>query len=106
MRVLITGGAGFLGSHLADAFIERGDEVFVLDTGSIVKVRHLLTNPRFHYIHDTIFNAEILDSLAAKSDLIYHLAAVVGVEHYVGDPYETLNVNVNGTQNILTAAYK
>jgi UDP-glucose 4-epimerase len=106
MRILITGGAGFLGSHLADAFIARGDEVFVLDTGSIAKVRHLLDEPRFHYIHDTIFNLELLDGLAAKVDLIYHLAAVVGVEYYVADPYETLNVNVNGTQNVLKAAYK
>jgi UDP-glucose 4-epimerase len=106
MRVLISGGAGFLGSQLSDAFIARGDEVFVLDTGSIAKVRHLLDQPRFHYIHDTIFNVELLDGLAAKADLIYHLAAVVGVEYYVADPYETLNVNVNGTQNVLKAAYK
>ena len=106
MRILITGGAGFLGSHLTDGFIERGDEVFVLDTGSTLKVRHLLSNQRFHYIHDSVFNLELLDGLIAKSDLIYHLAAVVGVEHYVGDPYETLNVNVNGTQNVLKAAYK
>ena len=106
MRVLITGGAGFLGSHLSEAFIARGDEVFVLDTGSIAKVRHLLNNHRFHYIHDSIFNLDIIDGLVAKSDLVYHLAAVVGVEHYVGDPYETLNVNVNGTQNVLKAAYK
>ncbi len=106
MRVLITGGAGFLGSHLSDAFIARGDEVFVLDTGAIAKVRHLLDNPRFHYIHDTVFNLELIDSLVAKADLVYHLAAVVGVEHYVADPYETLNVNVNGTQNVLKAAYK
>src|SRR5215471_8863619 len=106
MRIMITGGAGFLGSHLSDAFIARGDEVFVLDTGSIAKVRHLLDEPRFHYIHDTIFNLELLDGLAAKVDVIYHLAAVVGVEYYVADPYETLNVNVNGTQNVLKAAYK
>jgi nucleoside-diphosphate-sugar epimerase len=106
MRVLITGGAGFLGSHLSDAFIERGDEVFVLDVGTIAKVRHLLGNPGFHYVRDSIFDLELLDGLAAKADLIYHLAAVVGVEHYVGDPYETLNVNVNGTQNVLKAAYK
>ncbi len=106
MRVLITGGAGFLGSHLSDAFIARGDEVFVLDTGSIAKVRHLLDNPRFHYVHDSVFNLELIDSLVSKVDLIYHLAAVVGVEHYVADPYETLNVNVNGTQNVLKAAYK
>ena len=106
MRVLITGGAGFLGSHLSDAFIARGDEVFVLDTGSIAKVRHLLGQSRFQYVHDSIFNVELLDTLISKADLIYHLAAVVGVEHYVGDPYETLNVNVNGTQNVLKAAYK
>ena len=106
MRILITGGAGFLGSHLSDAFIARGDEVFVLDTGAIAKVRHLLDNPRFHYVHDTVFNLELIDSLVSKADLIYHLAAVVGVEHYVADPYETLNVNVNGTQNIVKAAYK
>ncbi len=106
MKVLITGGAGFLGSHLSDAFIARGDEVFVLDMGSIAKVRHLLDNPRFHYVHDSVLNPELIDGLAAKADLIYHLAAVVGVEHYVADPYETLNVNVNGTQNVLKAAYK
>src|SRR6266481_3820030 len=106
MRVLITGGAGFLGSHLSDAFIARGDEVFVLDTGSIAKVRHLLGQPRFQYVHDSIFNVELLDTLVSKADLIYHLAAVVGVEYYNADPYETLNVNVNGTQNILKVAYK
>jgi UDP-glucose 4-epimerase len=106
MRVLITGGAGFLGSHLSDAFIARGDEVSVLDTGAIAKVRHLLGQPRFQYVHDSIFNVELLDTLISKADIIYHLAAVVGVEHYVADPYETLNVNVNGTQNVLKAAYK
>ncbi len=106
MRVLITGGAGFLGSHLSDALIARGHEVYVLDTGSIAKVRHLLGEPAFHYIHDSIFNLELLDGLTSKVDLVYHLAAVVGVEHYVADPYETLNVNVNGTQNVLKAAYK
>jgi len=106
MKILITGGAGFLGSHLADGFIARGDEVFVLDTGAIAKVRHLLDNAHFQYVHDSVFNLELLDSLVAKTDLIYHLAAVVGVEHYVADPYETLNVNVNGTQNVLKAAYK
>ena len=106
MKVLITGGAGFLGSHLSEAFLARGDEVLVLDTGSIAKVRHLLNEPRFRYVHDSIFNVELIDSLVARADLVYHLAAVVGVEHYVGDPYETLNVNVNGTQNVLKAAYK
>ncbi|HIE47908.1 TPA: NAD-dependent epimerase/dehydratase family protein, partial [Candidatus Bipolaricaulota bacterium] len=106
MKVLITGGAGFLGSHLADAFINDGNEVYILDTGSIAKVRHLLENPRFHHIHDTVFNLEMLESLILKCDLIYHMAAVVGVEHYVGDPYQVLNVNINGTQNVLRLAHK
>jgi UDP-glucose 4-epimerase len=106
MKVLITGGGGFVGSHLADAFIARGDEVFVLDNGSVAKVRHLMGTPRFHYVRDSIMDLEILEGLIAKADLVYHLAAVVGVEHYVGDPFEVLNVNVNGTQNVLKLAFK
>ena len=106
MKVLITGGGGFVGSHLADAFIARGDEVFILDTGTVKKTRHLMGNPAFHYIRDSIFTLDILEGLIAKCDLVYHLAAVVGVEYYVGDPYEVLNVNVNGTQNVLKLAFK
>jgi UDP-glucose 4-epimerase len=106
MKVLITGGGGFVGSHLADALIARGDEVFILDTGSVKKTRHLMGTPAFHYIRDSVFNLEILEGLIAKCDLVYHLAAVVGVEYYVGDPYEVLNVNVNGTQNVLKLAFK
>lgn len=106
MKILITGGAGFLGSHLTDAFLARGDEVTILDIINDLKVRHLLAHPRFHYVRDSVFNTEILESLILKSDLIYHLAAVVGVEHYVGDPYEVLNVNINGTQAVLKLAYK
>ena len=106
MRVLITGGAGFLGSHLTDAFLKDGSEVFILDTGSTFKIKHQLGNPKFHYVHDTIFNIEMLESLVIKCDLIYHMAAVVGVEHYVADPYAVLNVNINGTQNVLRLAHK
>jgi len=106
MKVLITGGGGFVGSHLADEFISRGDEVSILDTGSVAKVRHLMGKPGFHYIRDSIFNNEIVEGLIARADLVYHLAAVVGVEYYVGDPYEVLNVNVNGTQNVLKLAFK
>lgn len=106
MKVLITGGAGFLGSHLGDTFLSRGDEVFVLDQAKDFKIRHNLGNPKFHYIQDSILNEEILDSLVFKTDLVYHMAAVVGVEHYVGDPYKVLNVNINGTQNVLKAAFK
>ncbi|HSQ00730.1 MAG TPA: NAD-dependent epimerase/dehydratase family protein [Candidatus Dormibacteraeota bacterium] len=106
MKVLLTGGGGFVGSHLADGFLARGDEVFVLDNGSVAKTRHLIGKPGFHYVRDSIFDLEILEGLIAKADLIYHLAAVVGVEHYVGDPFEVLNVNVNGTQALLKLAFK
>jgi UDP-glucose 4-epimerase len=106
MRVLITGGAGFLGSHLAEGFLKRGDEVVVLDMAPSIKVEHLLSNPRFRYVRDSIFNESMLESLILKCDLIYHMAAVVGVEHYVGDPYQVLNVNINGTQNVLKLAHR
>ena len=106
MKVLITGGAGFLGSHLTDALLARGDEVTILDVVSDLKVRQNLGNPRFHYVRDSVLHPDILESLILKCDLIYHLAAVVGVEHYVGDPYEVLNVNINGTQAVLRLAYK
>ena len=106
MKVLITGGAGFLGSHLTDALLPRGADVTILDVSGDLKVRHHLGHPRFRYVRDSVLNADILDGLVARSDLVYHLAAVVGVEHYVGDPYEVLNVNINGTQAVLKAAYK
>ena len=106
LKVLVTGGAGFLGSHLAEAFLARGDAVVALDTGAQAKVRHLLHQPRFRLVVDSVMNPEILDGLAAQADLIYHLAGVVGVEHYVADPYQVLNVNINGTQNVLRAAFK
>jgi UDP-glucose 4-epimerase len=106
MKILITGGAGFLGSHLTDAFLARGDEVFILDTGTTLKVKHALANRRLHFIHDSLFDEDILEGLIAQVDLVYHLAAVVGVEHYVGDPHAVLNVNVNGTQNVLKLCFK
>jgi UDP-glucose 4-epimerase len=106
VKVLITGGGGFIGSHLSDQLLERGYEVFILDAGSTSKVRHLIGHPRFRVVRDSVMSHDILDSLIAQVDLVYHLAAVVGVEHYVGDPYEVLNVNVNGTQNVLKVALK
>jgi UDP-glucose 4-epimerase len=106
LTVLITGGAGFIGSHLAEAFLARGDAVTALDTGSQAKVRHLLVHPRFRLVVDSVMDPEILDGLAAHADLIYHFAGVVGVEHYVADPYQVLNININGTQNVLRAALK
>jgi len=106
MKVLITGGAGFLGSHLTEAFLHRGAHVYIIDTGPTAKVRQWMGHPALHFVHDSIFNADVLEALIARVDLVYHLAAVVGVEHYVGDPFQVLNVNVNGTQNVLRLALK
>jgi UDP-glucose 4-epimerase len=106
MRVLITGGAGFLGSHLADAHLTRGDEVYVLDIAQDHKIRHHLGNRRFRYVRDSVMSRAILEELIPPADLIYHFAAVVGVEHYVGDPYQVLHININGTQTVLNLAFK
>ena len=109
MRHLITGGAGFIGSHLADALIARGDEVFVLDdlsTGSVENIRHLKTHERFHYFFDSITNKQLLAELVDESDVIFHLAAAVGVRLIVESPVRTIETNVYGTQLVLDAASK
>jgi UDP-glucose 4-epimerase len=106
MKVLITGGGGFLGSHLGDNLLAAGHEVVALDISPDLKVRHNLGHTGFRYVKGSIFDLDLLESLVAKSDLVFHLAAVVGVEHYVEDPFHVLNVNVNGTQNILKFAHR
>src|ERR1700735_4785862 len=109
MRYLITGGAGFIGSHLSEALIARGEEVFVLDdlsTGSVENIRHLKSNNRFHYIFDSIMNKHLLAELVDDSDVIFHLAAAVGVRLIVESPVRTIETNVHGTQNVLDAASK
>src|SRR2546430_10118122 len=78
----------------------------VLDPASDVKIRHLRANPKFRVIRESVLERDILEGLVAWSDLVYHLAAVVGVEHYVGDPYQVLTVNINGTQEVLAAAFR
>jgi UDP-glucose 4-epimerase len=109
VRCLITGGAGFIGSHLSEALLHRGEEVFVLDdlsTGSVENIRHLKTNNRFHYIFDSIMNKQVLAELVDESDTIFHLAAAVGVRLIVESPVRTIETNVHGTQNVLDAASK
>ena len=109
MRFLITGGAGFIGSHLAERLLERGDEVFLFDnlsTGSMENIRHLKNNDRMHYFLDSIDNRQLLAELVDESDAIFHLAAAVGVRLIVESPVRTIETNVNGTQLVLEAAYK
>ncbi|MGB0033843.1 MAG: GDP-mannose 4,6-dehydratase [Candidatus Acidiferrales bacterium] len=109
MRYLITGGAGFIGSHLAERLLGRGDEVFVLDdlsTGSVENIRHLKTHERFHYFFDSITNRQLLAELVDESDVVFHLAAAVGVRLIVESPVRTLETNVYGTQLVLDAASK
>ena len=109
MRVLITGGAGFIGSHLADAYLERGDEVFVIDdlsTGTIENIQHLKENRRFHYTIDTVHNQPVAAELVDQCDVIFHLAAAVGVKLIVESPVRTIETNVRGTEVILALANK
>jgi UDP-glucose 4-epimerase len=106
MKVLITGGAGFLGAHLAQAFLERGDEVVVMDIAGTAKIEHLIGNERLEYQNASFMTPEVIDRVTRGVDLVYHLGAVVGVEHYVTDPFKVLSINVNGTQNVLAAAMR
>jgi UDP-glucose 4-epimerase len=109
MRALITGGAGFIGSHLAEALLARGDEVLILDdlsTGSVDNVRHLKGSPKFHYVFDAIQNRHLLVEMVDESDVVFHLAAAVGVRLIVESPVRTIETNVNGTQLVLEAASK
>jgi UDP-glucose 4-epimerase len=109
MRVLITGGAGFVGSHLSEALLERGDEVFVLDnlsTGSIDNIVHLKSHPRFHYTIDTVTNEPVLAELIDRCDTVVHLAAAVGVKLIVEAPVHTIETNVHGTEVVLKLANK
>jgi UDP-glucose 4-epimerase len=109
LRFLITGGAGFIGSHLAERLLDRGDEVFLYDnlsTGSMENIRHLKNNDRMHYFLDSIENRQLLAELVDESDAVFHLAAAVGVRLIVESPVRTIETNVNGTQMVLEAAYK
>jgi len=108
-RVLITGGAGFIGSHLADALLEGGHYVTIIDdlsTGRFENIAHLTDHPRFHFAIESITNEVVLDRLASECNLIFHLAAAVGVQLIVEQPVHTIRTNIMGTEAVLNTALR
>ena len=109
MRALITGGAGFIGSHLSEALLDQGSQVLILDdlsTGSIDNVAHLKGRPGFEYFIDSVNNEPLLAELIDRSDVVFHLAAAVGVKLIVEQPVHTIETNVHGTEVVLKHANK
>ena len=109
MRYLITGGAGFVGSHLAEELLRRGGEVYVIDdlsTGSINNIRHLKTHDKFHYVIDTVMNRPLTAELVDAVDVVYHLAAAVGVKLIAESPVRTIETNIQATEMVLALANK
>ncbi len=109
MRALITGGAGFIGSHLAERLLARGNEVHVLDdlsTGSIENLERIKRHPSLHYYIDTVTNRHLTAELVDLCDVIYHLAAAVGVRLIVDSPVRTIETNIQGTEVVLSLAAK
>ncbi len=109
MKSLITGGAGFIGSHLAEELLSRGEEVFIVDnlsTGSIDNIKHLKDNKNFTMVIDSVLNKPVLEELISKADRIFHLAAAVGVKLIMERPVDTIETNVLGTENVLNLANK
>jgi len=107
MRLLVTGGAGYIGSHLADRLLAQGNEVVVLDNlslGKVGNIEHNLENPHFRFVEGDILDAKLTGQLVDECEAVYHLAAVVGVRHVVDDPLQTMMTNVCGTDNVLRAA--
>jgi len=105
--ILITGGAGFIGSHLAEKLLQKGEEVFVIDdlsTGSLENIKHLEDNPKFHFIQGSVLDRDLVLQTVAKVDEIYHLAAAVGVKTIIEKPLQSFLVNIDGTKNVLEAA--
>jgi len=109
MRALITGGAGFIGSHLADRLLARGDQVVLLDdlsTGRLANIAHLEGDPDAEFVLGSILNADLVDHVVSRVDAVYHLAAAVGVNLIVEKPLESLMTNIRGTETVVEKAHK
>ena len=109
MHVLVTGGAGFIGSHLTEALLQRGDAVTILDnlsTGRFENVAHLQSHPRFQLVVGTILNESLMDKYVERCDVVFHLAAAVGVELIIKRPLESLMTNIRGSEIVLEMAHR
>jgi UDP-glucose 4-epimerase len=107
MKILITGGAGFIGSHLAEKLLGLGHEIFIIDnlwTGRLSNIEKIQDHKKLHLVVDTILNESVMNELIFKIDHIYHLAAAVGVKNIMDHPVETLDINVKGTETVLRLA--
>jgi UDP-glucose 4-epimerase len=113
MRILITGGAGFIGSHLAEAYLEKGEEVYIIDdlsTGSLDNINHLKENASYQkrlFVHiDTILNRDIMMELVGTCDVVHHLAAAVGVRYILDNPMDSIKTNIQGSETVLELCNK
>jgi len=109
LKVLITGGAGFIGSYLAESYLQRGEEVYALDdlsTGTLENIQSFVANPQFHFVHGSILDQDTMVELTGICDVVVHLAAAVGVHLILEEPLRSLHVNIVGTEKVLELANK